>query len=197
MRYDSEHKQKTRQRVVAAAAQAIRAEGPDRVGVAGLMAKAGLTHGGFYAHFASKDDLIIAALEEMFVEGRAMFARRTNGLAPAAALAAYINAYLSPRHRDAADRGCPLPRLSGDLARLTGPVREKFSAGVESLAVRLEALICELGPPEPHDLAHSVLAEMVGALALARALADRDQSDALLAASRNAILRRLGLESAT
>ena len=79
MRYDSEHKERTRARVVKEAAKAIRAEGPHRVGVAGVMAKAGLTHGGFYAHFASKDDLVGAAMSQMFDEASVKFDRQTAG----------------------------------------------------------------------------------------------------------------------
>ena len=69
MRYDAEHKSKTRQRVLKEAAKAIRAEGPHQISVASVMAEAGLTHGGFYAHFASKDDLVAAAIDQMFAEG--------------------------------------------------------------------------------------------------------------------------------
>ena len=79
MRYDSEHKERTRARVVKEAAKAIRAEGPHRAGVAGIMAKAGLTHGGFYAHFVSKDDLVVAAMSQMFDEASVKFDRLTAG----------------------------------------------------------------------------------------------------------------------
>src|SRR5438094_138851 len=81
--------------------QAIRAEGPHRVGVAGMMAKAGLTHGGFYARFASKDDLVVAAKSQMFDEASTQLDRPTAGKPPAAALRTYINFCLSRQHRDA------------------------------------------------------------------------------------------------
>ncbi|TMJ43978.1 MAG: TetR/AcrR family transcriptional regulator, partial [Alphaproteobacteria bacterium] len=86
MRYNSEHKERTRTRVLREATKAIRAEGPRRVGVAGMMAKAGLTHGGFYAHFASKDDLVVAAMSQMFDEASAQLDWLTAGKPPAAAL---------------------------------------------------------------------------------------------------------------
>src|SRR5262245_27757358 len=133
MRYDAEHKQKTRERVLKEAARAIRAAGPHKVGVAGVMAKAGLTHGGFYAHFASKDDLIAAAIGQMFDEGAAKFAQETEGLEPALALARYIDFYLSTAHRDARRTGCPLPFLSADLPRLARPAQERFAEGVAQL----------------------------------------------------------------
>ena len=73
MRYDTDHKQKTREKVLKAAAKAIRADGPHRMGVADVMRKAGLTHGGFYAHFESKDDLVAAAIGQMFEQSKARF----------------------------------------------------------------------------------------------------------------------------
>src|SRR5262245_32338766 len=115
MRYDAEHKQKTRERVLKVAARAIRAQGPHKVGVAAVMAKAGLTHGGFYAHFDSKDALVAAAIGQMFEEGSLRFVSETEGRTPRAALAAYIDFYLSDAHRDARRSGCPLPFLSADL----------------------------------------------------------------------------------
>src|SRR6202161_3125927 len=121
MRYDAEHKQKTRERVLREAAKAIRAEGPHQIAVAGIMARAGLTHGGFYAHFASKDDLIVAAIESMFDDAVANFERRTAGKSPADALRTYIDFYLSPGHRNARETGCPLASLSADIPRLGNP----------------------------------------------------------------------------
>src|SRR5215468_10383146 len=111
MRYDENHKERTRARVLAQAAAAIRSKGIKRVGVAEIMAGAGLTHGGFYAHFASKDDLVAAAIPQMFDEAMAAFEHQTAGKAPSAALAAYVDSYLSPRHRDAQATGCPLAAL--------------------------------------------------------------------------------------
>ena len=83
MRYDNEHKQKTRAKVLQAAARALRSEGPERVGVAAVMAEAGLTHGGFYAHFKSKDELIAAAIGHMFDESRERAIKEIEGRDPA------------------------------------------------------------------------------------------------------------------
>ena len=193
MRYDAEHKERTRGRVLKEAAKAIRAEGPHRIGVAGVMAKAGLTHGGFYAHFASKDDLVVAAMSQMFDEASAKFDRLTAGKPPAAALRAYIDFYLSRQHRDARETGCPLPSLSADLPRLGVAARQEFAAGVAGLTARIGGLLSGFGRSDGEILASSSLAEMVGALSLARSVADPKQSDAILKASRNALKLRLGL----
>jgi TetR/AcrR family transcriptional repressor of nem operon len=193
VRYDSEHKERTRARVLKEAAKAIRAEGPHRVGVAGMMAKAGLTHGGFYAHFASKDDLVVAAMSQMFDEASAKFDRLTTEKPAAAALRAYIDFYLSWQHRDARDTGCPLPSLSGDLPRLGTAARRQFAAGVAGLTARIAGLLSTLGRPNAEMLASSALAEMVGALSLARGAGDPKQSDAILKASRDTLKLRLKL----
>ena len=193
MRYDSEHKERTRTRVLKEAAKAIRAEGPHRVGVAGVMAEAGLTHGGFYAHFASKDDLVVAAMSQMFDEASAKFDSLTAGKPPAAALRAYIDFYLSRQHRDARDTGCPLPSLSADLPRLGVAARQQFAAGIAGLTAAIAGLQSALGRPDAGMLASSALAEMVGALSLARSVADPRQSDAILKASRDGLKLRLEL----
>jgi TetR/AcrR family transcriptional repressor of nem operon len=195
MRYDAEHKERTRSRIVKEAAKAIRAEGPHRVGVAEVMAKSGLTHGGFYAHFASKDDLVSAALGQMFDESLANFDRLTEGKPPAAALLAYIGFYLSAKHRDAHDVGCPLPALSADLPRLDLAARKQFADGVTRLTAALAGLLAALGQADAEAAASSVLAELVGALSLARGGASSRQSDAILKRSRNHLERRFGISA--
>jgi TetR/AcrR family transcriptional repressor of nem operon len=194
MRYDAEHKQKTRQRVLEEAAKAIRAEGPHRIGVAAVMARAGLTHGGFYAHFASKEDLVTAAIGHMFETAAGRRIRETDGRTPAEALDAYINFYLSPGHRDARTSGCPMPALAADLPRLNVAAQSGFAAGVSGITESLAKLLAALGHDQPLDLASSMVAELVGALSLARAEPDVDHSDAMLDRSRRLLKRRLGLE---
>lgn len=195
MRYDSEHKQKTRERVLDAAAGAIRASGPERVGVAAVMAEAGLTHGGFYAHFDSKDALVSAAIGHMFEQARARFVRETEGRDARTGLRAYVDFYLSKKHRDARDAGCPIPALSSDLPRLTEQTRAIYADGVHRLVARLAAMLGELERAEPESEARSLVAELVGALALARVEPDAKRSDAILAASKRHLLRRFGLKA--
>ena len=194
MRYDADHKARTRERVLEAAVKAIRTEGPDRLGVAGVMQGAGLTHGGFYAHFESRDDLLLAAIAQMFEAGGGVFQRRTQGLPPREALRTYVRFYLSRAHRDARDSGCPLPVLAGDLPRMAEPARSRYAQGVARLTGLIQGLLEALGRPDAAALAASALAEMIGALALSRAVADPEQSDLILARSRAAVLARLGVD---
>ncbi len=195
MRYDAEHKEKTRARVLKEAAKAIRVEGPHRIAVAGVMASAGLTHGGFYAHFKSKDDLVAAAVADMFNDAKTRFARETSDRPPAEGLSAYIDFYLSRGHRDARSTGCPVTALAADLPRLEGDVRAQYAQGVERLAERIAAHLMALGKADADALGRSVLAELVGALSLSRAVDDPDQSDRILETSRSALKHRLGLET--
>jgi TetR/AcrR family transcriptional repressor of nem operon len=194
MRYDAEHKARTRQRVLKEAARAIREDGPDKIAVAGIMAKAGLTHGGFYAHFKSKDELVAAAIGEMFNDASARFARSTDGFSPAEGLVRYIDFYLSEDHRDRRGTGCPVAALAADLPRLEAPARERYGQGVAGLTGKLAGRLTKFGHEDAQNEAASVVAELVGALSLARAVSDPVQSTAILAASRAALKRRLGLE---
>jgi TetR/AcrR family transcriptional regulator, transcriptional repressor for nem operon len=194
MRYDAEHKQKTRERVLTEAARAIRAEGPHRIGVAAVMAKAGLTHGGFYAHFASKDEFISAAVGQMFKEGGARLNQALEGRSPAEGVIAYLDFYLSAQHRDTRVSGCPLPFLSADAPRLTGTSRERFAQGVGELTDRLARTLAAIGRENAPDEAGSMLSEMVGAVSLARAEPDLDRSNHILERTRSSLKRRLGLE---
>jgi TetR/AcrR family transcriptional repressor of nem operon len=196
MRYDVDHKQKTREKVLKAAAKAIRTHGPHRVGVAGVMRNAGLTHGGFYAHFESKDALVAAAIDQMFEQARTRFANEVKDYPPARALNAYVDFYLSSAHRDARSSGCPIPTLAADLPRLDRAARTRFSEGVAALTRSVASRIEQLGHAEPEALARSVVAEMVGALSLARAEPDEQKSNQLLADSRESVKRRLGIDGA-
>lgn len=194
MRYTNDHKAETRAKVIKAAAREIRAKGPDGIAVAGIMAQVGLTHGGFYAHFPSKDALIEASLDEMFRGARERSEPITGEDDPRATLNAYLDFYLSRAHRDARDRGCPLPALSGDFARGDTAGGARFSAGIETLAERLASALARIGIADADVEATSMLSELVGAVVLARAVKDADRSDAILARVRSALGRRYGLD---
>ena len=197
MRYDAEHKARTRERVLEAAVRAIRTEGPGQIAVAGVMQQAGLTHGGFYAHFDSREALVLAAVQRMFADAQGAFERVTEGLSPAEGLRNYVRFYLSRNHRDARDTGCPLPLLSSDLPRMGEPARLRFQEGVARLTGLLRGLLARTGRVDAETLAASALSEMIGALSLSRAVSDPEQSDAILLRSRRAVLERFGLDGDT
>jgi len=187
MRYPVNHKRETREHILAEAAKQIREHGPLGVGVVEIMKRAGLTHGGFYAHFKSKDALIAAAITTMFESARVLWERSSGSLG------AYIDSYLSTSHRDNRETGCPIAALSSDLPRLPKACRSAYAEGTRNLTDRLAVALRELGHREADALAASVVAELVGALALARVEPDEARSEAILAASRRSLRHRLGL----
>ncbi len=195
MRYAREHREQTRLKILKEAASAIRAKGPEGVGVSALMKQAGLTHGGFYAHFPSKEALVAEAIGVMFDEARHRFDRTLAEADPRAALDKYVGFYLSPLHRDARGKGCPVAALSGDMARLEPAGRERFGEGITRLSQALGAALGGLGAADPERAGRSMLSELVGALLLARAVADPTESDAILADSASAIRARYQLEA--
>ena len=197
MRYDGEWKERTRQRVLEEAAKAIRLEGARAIGVAGVMARAGLTHGGFYAHFESKDALVAATIDLMIQQVSGRFRKVTGELAPDAALRAYVEFYLSARHRDSTTTTCPLPLVAAEVPRLGGASQHRYAEGVAALTGALAGLVAAHGLAEPQSVASSIVAELIGAMALARGVGDRAQSDAILAQSRQSILARLHLPPTT
>lgn len=193
MRYDPDYKARTRQKVLTEAAKTMRAEGLQGMGVASVMAKAGLTHGAFYAHFASKDALVDETVKEMALAARGKFQAATADLAPAQALRAYVEFYLSASHRDNIQTSCPLPWIAADVSRLGAPSQNQYGASVAGLTALIATLLRTLDHADPDAAASSVVAELVGALALSRGVGDEAQSDLVLARSRDSILARLGL----
>ena len=194
MRYEPDYKAKTRQKVLAEAARTMRAEGLQGMGVASVMAKAGLTHGAFYAHFESKDALVDETVKAMILQARGRFEAVTGDLGPEDALRAYVDFYLSPRHRDNDQTSCPLPWVASDVARLGASARKHYGAIVAELTELLAARLRALHRADAEATASSVLAELIGALSIARAAGNKAQSDEILARSRDSIAARLGLQ---
>ena len=183
-------KERTRARILDEAAKAMREHGSDGIGVAALMKRAGLTHGGFYAHFENRDDLVAHAVDRMFQDSGRMLDHHLGREDAAAGLRALIDYYLSDETRLAADRGCPLPGLSGEAGRMPARARDRFGSGIAGFMAALQGTITALGLPGPDTMASSVLAEMVGAMTLARAV-DDEQASVVLRASREQLVRRL------
>ncbi|OJU09845.1 MAG: TetR family transcriptional regulator, partial [Caulobacterales bacterium 68-7] len=184
MRYGAEHKQQTRERILKEAANAIRMEGVQKIAVAPVMAKAGLTQGGFYAHFASRDDLVAAAIDQMFLDGSERLTASLEGRAPAEGLAIYLDFYLSRAHCETRTAGCPLPFLSADAPRLEPEARARITAGVRRMTDRIAVVLQAMGRPDAETAAGSLVNEIVGAVSLARVEPDAEASDAILARSR-------------
>lgn len=152
-----------------------------------------LTHGGFYAHFKSKDELVAEAISHMFDDRYEAFRKCMDGVEPAQGLAAYVDRYLTVRHRDRPHKGCPLPSLSGDLARMLAAPRKRFEAGTRRLTDSIADVLRAMKHPHPDALAASVLSEMVGAMAIARVVSNNERSEQILKATRDSIKARIGL----
>jgi AcrR family transcriptional regulator len=188
MRYGKDHKQATRQRILEAAGRRFKQDGIDGAGVAAVMSDAGLTNGAFYAHFASKEDLVANVLADQLRAQRQNF----DSQAPAReGLEAFIRAYLSPQHRDQSADGCPSAALLDEIARRPATTRQVFTDELLSTADDVAARLDRTDAEAAREDALTILGFMIGALQLARALADRDLSDQLLARSREAALKLL------
>jgi TetR/AcrR family transcriptional repressor of nem operon len=183
MRFEKGHKAATRQKIIETAAARFRKDGIAATGIAGLMADAGLTHGGFYAHFGSKEELVREALD---VAGTASSAR----LARASGLEAYIRFYLSPAHRDAPGQGCFIAALGAELARHEPETRAVVSERIFALMDRLQALLPEQAGM---DAAIGIFGVMSGTLQLARAVTDKTVSNKILESGITAALKLAGL----
>jgi len=196
MRYRDNHKAETHARLVKLAGRMLCEKGPQNLAVAELMQRAGLTHGGFYAHFKSKDALLAEALASIFAESDHTLRRVTAGLSPCHALARYIDVYVTPAHRDNRRGGCPIVALNSELPRQSRKFRAAFDAGTKLLVGRLANWIKAAGITGGEALAASVLSAMAGAVAVSRAVSDKRLSDELMGAARAGIKARLGLSDA-
>jgi TetR/AcrR family transcriptional regulator, transcriptional repressor for nem operon len=185
MRYPPKHKLATRRRIVAAASAAFREHGVEGTGVDEVMRRAGLTHGGFYAHFRDKSELVSEACAEAFDEAVGNLARIAAQPSPEKRARILIDSYLSPHHRDNRGSGCLVVAVAVDMARLSGPARAGYSRGFAQHLDRLcAALRLAEDPAENRDRVTQLMSSLVGALIFARATDDPARSDALLSSSR-------------
>lgn len=183
VRYAPDHKEKTRAAIVAATAARIRSGGLEGVGVASIMETCGLTHGGFYAHFKSRDALLAAAIEAMFATATDAVGRFEEKHGDKA-LERYVDFYLSARHRDDCVGGCPVPVISAEVQRAAPVVKVAFETGLNKLADRLAKI---MGPSAGRKGALALLGEMAGVLNLSRVVGDAKASGELLAGARKAV----------
>jgi len=186
MRVSREQAAENRERIIAAAAALFREKGYDGIGVADIMQAADLTHGGFYGHFKSKDDLAAQASRAALAKSATRWTQLASGEQPFAAL---VKSYLSSDHRDGAAAGCCLSALGMDAARRGRPVRTAFREGLMRLVgILMTALPGAKAARRRRALA--VMAQLVGAIVLARAVDDPALSDEILAAARQDLLAR-------
>jgi TetR/AcrR family transcriptional repressor of nem operon len=192
MKYPDDHKAQTRERVLREASKAIRLDGPERMSIAAVMKAAGMTVGGFYAHFQSKDDLIAEAVNFMFLDRYATFFEHIDDPDPREALTRFIDYYLSMRHRNS-EGGCPIPTLAGQVPSLPAAAQDRFLIAVERVTGAVADLLEAMRVPDPATTAAHVMAEMIGAVSLSRLTKDEDRARDLLAATLTSVKSRLGL----
>jgi AcrR family transcriptional regulator len=180
-------KEATHERIVGAAARAIRRSGYNGTGVAEIMKEAGLTHGGFYAHFGSREAMLAEAVDQAGAESLAVLARAVAAAPPMKALEVLLQAYLSKAHVEAAETGCPIAALGSETSRQPPKVRRVATRRIKKLIDLVARQSPNWGQPGAHEHALVTAATMVGALLLARAVDEPGLSKAL----REAALKHL------
>ena len=179
MRVTREQAAESRERIVESASRLFRENGLDGIGVADLMKEAGLTHGGFYGHFSSKEELMAEACTRA-LEGSVARWQRLSERHPRRALPAIVQSYLSTRHRDDPGAGCAIAALGVDVARQGPAVRLAFTEGLRNMVGMLAAMVAGRTAAARRRQALADYAAMVGAMVLARAVDDPELSEEIL-----------------
>jgi TetR/AcrR family transcriptional repressor of nem operon len=190
MRYSKEHKQETHARIVRKASVRLREKGAHGVGVADLMKDAGLTHGGFYAHFDSRDGLLIEAIAYAMDRSIEHWRKLAQQVPPDGRLASIVETYLTPVHRDDPGHGCAITALGAEISRESPKTRKAFAAKVEQLIDLIADQIPGLPRSAARKQATALLATMMGTLVLARIAGSGEFSDKIMQAGREAALGR-------
>ena len=190
MRYSREHKLETHARIVRKASVRLREKGAHGIGVADLMKDAGLTHGGFYAHFDSRDALVVEAFNYAMDRGTERWRKLAETTPPDKRLAVIVDSYLTTVHRDDPGHGCAIPTLGAEIARENPKTRKAFAAKLEQMIEMLASQLPDLPRKAARKQAMSTIATMMGTLVLARIGGSGEFSDEILAAGREAVLPR-------
>jgi TetR/AcrR family transcriptional regulator, transcriptional repressor for nem operon len=190
MRYSREHKQETHSRIVRKASVRLREKGAHGVGVADLMKEAGLTHGGFYAHFDSREALVIEAFAYAMDRSMERWKKTFEQIPPDKRLAMIVDTYLTPLHRDDPGHGCAVPTLGAEIARESPKTRKAFSAKLEQMIDMMAEQMPDATGKTARKRAAATLATMMGTLVLSRIAGSSEFSDEILAAGREAALGR-------
>jgi AcrR family transcriptional regulator len=180
-------KEATHDRIVEVAARAIRRSGYNGTGVADIMKEAGLTHGGFYAHFASREALLAEAADRAGRESIELMERMAASSPPGVALQAMAEAYLSKEHLEGVETGCATAALASEMRRQAPKVRRAATRRIKEMIDLISRHLPDWGQPSAHERALVTASTLVGALVLARAVDDPRLSDAL----REAALKHL------
>ena len=190
MRYSREHKLETHARIVKKASVRLREKGAHGIGVADLMKEAGLTHGGFYAHFDSREALVIEAFTHAMDRSTERWRKLAEQTPPEKRLAMIVNTYLTPLHRDDPGHGCSIPALGAEIARESPKTRRAFAGRLEQMIDTLAAQLPGVPRKAARKQAMAAIATMMGTLVLARVAGNGGFSDELLGAGRDAVLDR-------
>ena len=188
MRYSKEHKFETHARIVKNASVRLREKGAHGIGVADLMKDAGLTHGGFYAHFDSREALVVEAFTYAMDRSTEHWRKRAEQIAPDKRLAAIVESYLTTLHRDNPGRGCAVPALAVEVARESSKTRRAFSAKLEQMIDTIADQVLGVPRKEARKRAIATLSTMMGSMVLARVAGNSDFSGEILAAGRDTLL---------
>src|SRR5215510_14899662 len=189
MRYSAEHKQATRERIVRTASRHFRRQGGRGVGIADLMSKLKLTHGGFYKHFESKEQLLAEAVAKAFEETEARFTERVRDARPGTDLRTLIESYLSLEHCGNAGEGCPMAALASEVGRLPKAVRGEIDRAIKRRVKRTAPFLPGATEKEREQNCMALLSGLIGTVNVARALSDPLARKAVLDASKEFYLK--------
>jgi TetR/AcrR family transcriptional repressor of nem operon len=185
MRYSREHKQETHDRIVRKASVRLREKGAHGIGVADLMKEAGLTHGGFYAHFNSREALVVEAFAYAMDRSMEHWKQLAEQTAPEKRLPLMAETYLTPLHRDDPGHGCSIPSLGAEIARESPKTRKAFAAKIDEMIEMMADQITGVPRKAARKQAIATLATMAGTLLLARIAGTSELSDEVLRAGRD------------
>jgi len=188
MRYSREHKQETHERIVRKASVRLREKGAHGIGVADLMKEAGLTHGGFYAHFNSREALVIEAFNYAMDRSTERWRKMAEETPPEKRFAAIVDSYLTALHRDDPGHGCAITALGPDIARESPKTRKAFAAKLDDMIEMMADQVPELPRKVARQQAIAALSTMAGALVLSRVAGSGEFSEEILGAGRAAAL---------
>ena len=195
MRYPAEHKQHTHERIVRAASRRFRSRGNERAGIDALMKDLRLTHGGFYRHFATKEDLFAEAFERALKDVATSVEQAIRDAPPGGEPEALITAYLTLEHCDDIAGGCPVAALAPEIPRRPKKVRERMLQAIGDYVRRLQPYVPGRDDDERRRNAIVVLSGMAGTLTIARAFSSVEDRLRILDAARMLFLRALAQQT--